>query len=137
MKKKRVTKVVCKCEYVSVSTTLNRTLYAMHTPKTCTNLFTPFKDLYVVFHLLGRLIETILSIVTKKKVGADRIMHLKNPLGLRLHQKGTENGKQWIIHRVLLLEWLLNFQRMSVYEFFVSPCEFLSVRHTSCMFRKC
>lgn len=99
MKKKCVTKVACVCEYICVSITLNRTLYVTQNPKRRTNLFTPFKDLQVVFRLLGRLIETILSFVEKKNAGAGGIMLLENPLGLHLHQKGIKNGKQWVIHR--------------------------------------
>lgn len=102
-----------------------------------TNLFIPFKDLQVLFRLLGHLIETILSFVTKKNAGAGGIMLLENPLGLHLHQKGTENGKQWVIHRESPAACLaVKFPANVRVRVFVCPCESLSVCHTSCVFRK-
>lgn len=136
MKKKRVTKVVSVCEYICVNTTLNSTLYVTQNSKAHTNLFTPFKDLQVVLRLLSRLIETILSFVTKKNAGAGGIMPLENPLGLHLHQKGTENGKQWVIHRESPAACLAFKFRANVHvRVCVQSCESLSERYTSCVFR--
>lgn len=137
MKKKCVTKVVCICEYICVNTTLNSTLYVTQNPKTRTDLFAAFKDLQVGLRLLGRLIETILSFVTKKNAGAGGIMLLENPLGLHLHQKGAENGKQWVIHRESPAACLaFKFPANVRVRVCVQSCESLSVCHTSCVFTK-
>jgi len=127
---------VCICEYMCDNTTLNSTLYVTQNPQTRTNLFTLFKDLQVVLCLLSRLIGTILSFVTKKNAGAGGIMPLENPLGLHLHHKGSEDGKQWVIRSqspaaCLAFKFLANVH-VRVFE---QSCKSLSVHHTSCVFR--
>lgn len=64
-------------------------------------------------------------------------MLLENPLGLHLHQKGTENRKQWVIHRESPAACLaFKFPAKVCVRVCVQSCESLSVCHTSCVFRK-